>query len=985
MTANPPANPVPPDAGADFRQALLWVEGGNRYRLADVLGRGGMGVVYAAQDLHFDRVVAMKILDRARAADPAELASFVSEARITSMLEHPNIVPVHDLGTDRQGDAFYTMKRIRGRTLTDILLGLRCGDPVLTSQFPLGRLLTVFQKTCDAVAFAHARRVRHGDLKPDNIMVGDYGEVLVVDWGLARTLTGAPAPAPTAAGVAVALGSPGFMAPEQFLDGGACADERSDIYALGAILYSLLALRPPLTVTDNVPEVLRRIVQGEIEPPEQAVEGRFLPHCPDGKVPLALSQAALRAMATQPADRFQSVPELQAEVEAYQEGRLWHSVVERDFAGADPLRGVDVVGGRHEVRDGELRVWGGEPQLIILREPLHGDIRVEFECRIESDYLNDVGCFIAARRGAIAREIPLSGYEFKYGAYNNKLNVLTRFSGHIWQAADAPLRKGETYRVRAERVGADLSFWVNHRLVCRVRDPEPIQSLDQNCIGLLGWMSDVRYRWVRIYTLGVPWKSDVLEVAERHLNRGHYTTAMDLFEEVLEATTNAARRTQAAAGYARAKRNGEAAARLAEWQGRLRDAWPGTRFRLFVDSEGLTLEANGVGLSDLSPLSGLPLCQLIVADNRVESLEPLRGMALRRLHINGNPVASLEPLRGMPLVELHAKACRLSDLTPLQGMPLTSLTCAENPLGGCLEALRGLPLTWLSCVATGVETLEPLRGMRLVSLNCDANRIESLEPLRGMPLKTLTCAGNRLRSLEPLREAGLLTLHCGHNQIESLEPLRGMALTMLTCQANGIRSLAPLRGAPLSVLVCGDNPLEDLDGMADAPPGGWAFDSPSIATSELRRLAAQWRANPEHVAHARQAEVLIAVREQDREGLRARAAGHAGRRYLFIPMFLEWEAARRQCAELGGRLAVIRDAAANQFILSLFPSGSWFWIGLERTADGHRWITGEPMRFHHFDSIQELEGSGPYVFSNGSWCRELVPAARNSFLIEWDD
>jgi serine/threonine protein kinase len=212
----------------------------------------------------------------------------VEEAQITSQLEHPDIVPVHELGFDCSNNIFYTMKLMRGLTLTEILLGLRHGDQKIIERFPLSRLLTIFQKSCDAMAFAHSRGVVHRDIKPDNIMVGDYGEVVLMDWGLARIVPhpeveGAQSDAQSGnrgrtIGMGIdqfvesirndevgtslktmtgrIMGTPGFMAPEQIRLQDEAPDIRSDIYSLGATLYSILTLCPPITGKD-VREILR--------------------------------------------------------------------------------------------------------------------------------------------------------------------------------------------------------------------------------------------------------------------------------------------------------------------------------------------------------------------------------------------------------------------------------------------------------------------------------------------------------------------------------------------------------------------------------------------------------------------------------------------------------------------------------------------------------------------------------------------------------
>jgi serine/threonine protein kinase len=231
---------------------------GTRYQLLEQVARGGMGVVYAALDETLDRRVALKVLDIA--VTHGEVARRLNrEARILARLEHPGIVPVHDVGTLNDGRIFYTMKFVEGQRL----------DKHIERVPSLPDRLRLFLRICDAVAFAHARAVLHRDLKPANVMVGAFGEVLVMDWGLAKILrepsAESPADDPQATialapevndgtettreteitGQGTVLGTPGYMSPEQARGDVAHVDERSDIFSLGAVLRFLSAPSAP--------------------------------------------------------------------------------------------------------------------------------------------------------------------------------------------------------------------------------------------------------------------------------------------------------------------------------------------------------------------------------------------------------------------------------------------------------------------------------------------------------------------------------------------------------------------------------------------------------------------------------------------------------------------------------------------------------------------------------------------------------------------
>jgi eukaryotic-like serine/threonine-protein kinase len=279
---------------------------GTRYRLLERIARGGMGVVYAAEDENLRRRVALKVLEIP--GTDGDLANrLIREARVLAALEHPGIVPVHDVGTLADGRVFYTMKFVEGRRL----------DRYIESVESVPDRLRIFLRVCDAVAFAHARGVLHRDLKPPNIMVGPFGEVLVMDWGLAKILRPEVSSVPREAdpeatvfekpmqpaiageateisvvtGYGTVMGTPGYMSPEQGRGDVHHLDARSDIFSLGALLRFLLTGQPQL---GSVPG------------------GRSLDK--------SLAAICAKSTAVSPAERYSNVQEMALDVSRYLDG-----------------------------------------------------------------------------------------------------------------------------------------------------------------------------------------------------------------------------------------------------------------------------------------------------------------------------------------------------------------------------------------------------------------------------------------------------------------------------------------------------------------------------------------------------------------------------------------------------------------------------------------------------------------------------------------
>ena len=884
-----------------------------QFTLRGEIRRGGMGSILLARDHEVDRDVAMKLL---LGDDPIERKRFMREATLTGSLEHPNIVPIHAMGRDvESGHVFFTMKLIDGENLREILQQIKKGS-YQEEEWNWTRLLQIFVNICHAMEFAHSKNVIHRDLKPSNVMVGKFGEVQVMDWGVAKSIGGVSVDDTTrrktrkdtenqedASGEWTAdgdvIGTIAYMPPEQALGQVNKLDERSDVYSLGAILYEILCLRPPIKGKD-VAERLRKVEDNEIEWPTVVA--------PERHVPRDLCFVVMKALSKDADDRYQSVSALREEIDRYLElrpveaagsskidivwkflrrhsaisivvgiagillmilffimyvvtahehgiaveqqhlaehaldkfkkeqaekiklakekvkidlmlerdaKREWQLLVEEEFRynSEDDWKIVSTPGTNWEVKNGELKISGGRPHLLVYKQPIIGDIKLEFECRLEGAYLNDVSCFISSYEEDDPLAMGKNGYYIGYGCYDNKRVVLSRAGEILHSELREPLRAGVTYHVVVEHIGAEIRLQVNGHEIFRVVDKNPLSGSSRNKVGIFGYMSESYYDNIKIYKLSQSRKVDVLTLADYYMNAGRYQTALDLYENVSETAVELARLQQARAGVEKAMDFKRKQQFLERYRKQAERAFKGQP-RVSLTDKGLELDASGLTVSNLGQIQGLPFNYIDMSDTDVKDITPLRSMPLRHLNISNTKVEDLEPIANSPLEYLNARGSQIDGIHFLRNKQLKFLDVERTKVRS-VNAVVGMPLRVLAADGCQVDDVDMFKNMPLVEFSISGKNVISLDFLKGKKLRTLKINNTGVTDLNVVKSMPLSELAIRNTPIKDLSPVRGKDIRSLSIAGTPIRDFAILKDFSLVQLDVSYTPFSDMSLIAD--------------------------------------------------------------------------------------------------------------------------------------------------------------------------
>ncbi len=501
-----PTEPSRPDGPPELDVDSMFEEGKPRFRLAELLGEGGTSRVYAAFDDDLEREVAIKVVPEAGASTEE---MFAREARVTSSLTHPNVPPVYDIG--KLADGYYlALPRIRGRSLHALIREAKARGAA--SALPVPELVEVLLKVCDALAYAHDHGVIHQDIKPENIMIGAYGEVMLVDWGAASFTGDASDDHPP-------VGTPSYMAPEHAL--GEKQLPTSDVYSLGATLFHALLLRRPLVFT-NDSAFWKRKMNGDLDWPTREELSKH---------PRALLAVARRAMSTEPSERYQTIPDMARDMRDYLAGgKNWSApIVSESFAdhGFEEHWLADSAGA-FEVRAQAVVSQAPLGALLYYSERLSGGLALEFEgTMLDGSTPGDLSVIWTeddAIHGGKA-SFPKQGsrtYCFQVGALSNHLVGIFRDFHQPLSSRSMRLEPGKTYRIRAEIDESLLRLYLDGELVAEYEERVPLRS---GYLALYAYYPGKAFANVRIQQRGLPDHVSPLAIGDAFFARGDFVEA----------------------------------------------------------------------------------------------------------------------------------------------------------------------------------------------------------------------------------------------------------------------------------------------------------------------------------------------------------------------------------------------------------------------------------------------------------------------------
>jgi eukaryotic-like serine/threonine-protein kinase len=733
------AAPSPTDATQDVSMSLAPAQlpdeigrlGG--YRILKELGRGGMGVVYQAEDPKLKRLVALKAMLPRLAADESARQRFLREAQAMAAVHHDHIITIFQVD-ENNGVPFLAMEFLDGMPLDKWLKDGR--EPNLAQILRMGR------EIAEGLAAAHERGLIHRDVKPGNIWLDSAhkGRVKILDFGLARV--GTDDVHLTRSGAIV--GTPAYMSPEQAR--GEKVDERTDLFSLGCVLYRLCTGAMPFA-GDTTMSLLLALAMDHPKTVRDV----------NPEIPAALSDLVMRLLAKAPAERLASAREVVSVIEA----------VERNPIGVTEAK-----------TEGESRTEIMAPSPSALPP-------IPSKRRRTAALVLLAGAAAAALAGSVIY-VQTDRGTLEIKTLDPDVKVSVEKDGASVDILDPKSKQQlsiHSGQYTLKLIGADtaglelttdqgtgpVTLTRGGKVVVEVRRvDEPAIATAPGERAAKSAFPPLDEAWVKLVA-SLPAAAQVEAVTAKLKERNPgFDGKLDPFYK------------------------DNAVKWLSLTTDDVADLTPLRAIPSLTRLSIIGINPVKSRFSDLSQLKGMPLTALTCQNTAVSDLSPLKDMKLTELGCVATPVSDLSPLRGMKLTKLNIQQAAVSDLSPLKGMPLTDLNCEQTRVSN-LSPLKGMPLTALSYSGMPISDLSPLKGMKLTWLGCSYTGISDLSPLKGMPLTGLRCSYNPVSDLSPLKDMKLTYLDLGATQVSDLSLLKGMPLKNLYCNFKPERDAELLR------------------------------------------------------------------------------------------------------------------------------------------------------------------------------------------------
>jgi len=760
------------ERGEDVESALSFLEPSEKpgslgrlahFEVLEVLGNGGFGTVVKAFDEKLHRFVAIKLMSPLLAATSAARKRFVREARSAAAVRHENVIAIY--AVEDQPIPYLVMDYIAGRTLQQKIDA--------TGPLELLDVLRIGRQIAAGLAAAHAMGLIHRDIKPGNILLEDGVEhIKITDFGLARAADDASI---TQSGFIA--GTPMYMAPEQAQ--GEPTDQRADLFSLGSVLYTMCSGRPPFRAA-NTMAVLKRVVHDTPRPIREIIP----------EVPEWLCELISGLHSKNPADRTTSAQDLSdlfarrlAELQG--SGNTPAAPVVSKSAEATAKAPQEISKPARAIR--WLKFFKGRWSVIVaVLVTLFGSVGLTEAIGV-TDFHGTV-IRLLSPEGTLVVEVDDPGVSVKIDA----ADIVITGAG----MKEIRLQPGQ-YLVEATKNGKLVSQELvnvtkNGRRVVRVSreappatkiaTPSPEVSAWERVVAALSAAEQVRAVGARLKELNPNFEGTLVPTIENGVVRELVFNTDDV-TDISPVRGLTRLRSLKCTGFG--DRNSP-----------LTDLSPlsGLPLRTLVLAKG--------ELFDLSPLKGMPLTEFKCYGTRVDDLSPLRGMKLRVLDCDSTKVRDLSPLKGMPL-ETFVLSRKAEDLTALAGMNTLEHLYFEGTTISDLSPLKGMKLTTLTMCTNPVSDLSPLKGMKLTFLHCGATWVSDLSPLNGMPLTHLNCAGTKvtdasLAQIKDCKDLALLVLAGTQVSDAGLAHLKDYKnIKRLQLQGTKVANLSPLLDMPL--------------------------------------------------------------------------------------------------------------------------------------------------------------------------------------------